>query len=121
MAGAYEGLNDDFNTAIAVSHLFALSKIINSINTGAITGATISQSLFDHLKNNFVLIIEQILGLTEEYPEDYETLLSGLLEIYKDAKTNKQYDKVDEIRTYFKNAGLMIKDMKNKIDWAYEE
>jgi len=121
IAGAFEGLNDDFNTAIAISHLFALSKIINSINTGAITGATISQSLFNRLKNNFILIIEQILGLTEEYPEDYETLVTGLLDIYRDAKANKQYDKVDQIRTYFKNAGLVIKDMKNKIDWAYEE
>ena len=121
LTGAFEGLNDDFNTAVAISHLFALSKIINSINTGVITGAVISQSLFEHLKTEFIKITEDILGLTEEHPEDFAVLITALLDIYKEAKTNKQYDKVDQIRAYFKNAGLVIKDMKNKIDWAYEE
>ena len=121
LTGAFEGLSDDFNTAVAISHLFALSKVINSINTGTIAGAAISQSLFDRLKTDFILLVEEVLGLTEEHPDDYDVLISGLLEIYKDAKANKQYDKVDQIRAYFKNAGLVIKDMKNKIDWAYEE
>lgn len=33
----------------------------------------------------------------------------------------KLYDKVDQVRTYFKQQGLAIKDMKHRIDWAYEE
>jgi cysteinyl-tRNA synthetase len=28
---------------------------------------------------------------------------------------------VDEIRASFKSMGLLIKDMKTRIDWGYEE
>jgi cysteinyl-tRNA synthetase len=44
-----------------------------------------------------------------------------MLALYSEYKEAKQYDKVDQIRTYFKANGLVIKDMKTKIDWAYEE
>jgi cysteinyl-tRNA synthetase len=48
-------------------------------------------------------------------------MANSMLELYSDFKENKQYDKVDKIRAYFKANKLAIKDMKTKIDWAYEE
>jgi cysteinyl-tRNA synthetase len=47
--------------------------------------------------------------------------LDLLLKIYADAKTSRNYAKVDEIRAGLKNMGIVVKDMKDKIDWAYEE
>jgi cysteinyl-tRNA synthetase len=57
----------------------------------------------------------------EEKNNSIEALAKGMLSLYKEFKETKQYDKIDEIRTYFKANGLVIKDMKTRIDWAYEE
>jgi cysteinyl-tRNA synthetase len=40
---------------------------------------------------------------------------------YKQAKESKNYDQVDQIRKWFKESGMQVKDSKNGIDWAYEE
>ncbi len=44
-----------------------------------------------------------------------------MLNLYREYKAAQQYDKVDEIRSYFKANGMSIKDMKHRIDWAWEE
>jgi cysteinyl-tRNA synthetase len=69
----------------------------------------------------FKEVTENILGLSEEKVADSESLINAMLVLYKEAKEQKQYDKVDMIRNYFKESGLAIKDMKTGIDWAYEE
>jgi cysteinyl-tRNA synthetase len=73
------------------------------------------------MKETYLNVVENILGLSEEKTNEAEIFIEGLLEIYQLAKSNKEYEKVDQIRTYFKKAGLVIKDMKHGIDWAYEE
>ena len=42
-------------------------------------------------------------------------------EEYKAAKEAKNYDKVDELRAKLKAEGVIVKDMKTGIDWAFEE
>ncbi|MBP6387078.1 MAG: cysteine--tRNA ligase [Pseudarcicella sp.] len=117
----YDGMNDDLNTAVAMAGLFGMLKIINQLFTQQIEAAKIGEEKFNALKNNFVQFIEEILGIKEENQASFEPIIEGVLSLYRSFKENKQYDKVDEIRTYFKNNGLAIKDMKNGIDWAYEE
>ena len=65
--------------------------------------------------------MEDVLGLKEEQPNVLVGLTQSLIDIYKEAKINKEFDKVDKIRADFKSQGLIIKDMKNDISWAYEE
>ncbi|WMJ72562.1 cysteine--tRNA ligase [Cytophagaceae bacterium ABcell3] len=117
----FDGLNDDFNTAVTIANLFNLLKKINSISTGQLHPGKISQETFDRMKNTFIGIVEDVLGLYEEKVGSAEGLIDGLLEIYREAKANKDFEKVDKIRAYFKKEGLVIKDMKHSIDWAYEE
>jgi len=47
--------------------------------------------------------------------------LNLLLNQYTEAKTARNYAKVDEIRSGLKAMGILVKDMKDRIDWAYEE
>jgi len=117
----FEGLNDDFNTAITIANLFNLLKKINGFQTGALNINQISPETLNKVKETFINITENILGLLEEGINENESLIEGLLEFYKDAKSVKDYEKVDKIRKYFKEAGLVIRDSKNSIDWAYEE
>jgi cysteinyl-tRNA synthetase len=117
----YNALNDDLNTAVAIAELFNLLKKIHQLQLGQITPATLSEEGFDLLKNTYITFIENILGLKEEKPEGFDILSGSLLSFYKEAKTEKNYTKVDEIRAEFKKIGIVIKDMKTGIDWAYEE
>ena len=62
-----------------------------------------------------------VLGLNEEKLTGSEAFLRIVLEFYKEAKSKKEYDKVDHIRELLKDHGVVLKDVKEKIDWAYEE
>ena len=119
--GFYEAMNDDLNTAVAIAHLFNLLKIINQLFTGQINHAELGEVTFETLRTKFVLFIENVLGLKEELNDNVEKMANSMLELYSEFKESKQYDKVDQIRAYFKANKLVIKDMKAKIDWAYEE
>lgn len=117
----YYAMNDDLNTAVAIAQLFNLLKYVNMIYMNQLAPAAIGEETFNELTGNFVLFIEKILGLKEEKPESSDAILYGLLNLYKGYKSYQQYDKVDEIRAYFKANGMAIKDMKHRIDWAWEE
>ncbi|SHN24024.1 cysteinyl-tRNA synthetase [Cyclobacterium lianum] len=121
IAEAYASMDDDFNTAQAIGHLFNLLKKINSLNTGQLHPAQLGPAVFEKLKATFNSFISDILGLVEEKGDHQEALLKVILEFYEKAKTAREYHKVDEIRKALKAAGLIIKDMKDKVDWAYEE
>ncbi len=117
----YDAMNDDLNTAVAIAQLFNLLKYVNMIYMNQLPTAAIGEATFNQLKDNFVLFIEEILGLKEEKAEHSEVVLNGMLNLYREYKANQQYDKIDEIRSYFKANGMSIKDMKHRIDWAWEE
>lgn len=116
----YDAMNDDLNTAVAIASLFNLLKYVNMIYMNQLATAAITETTFGALKEKFVVFIEEILGLKEE-PSNQDSVLNGMLELYREYKANQQYDKVDQVRAYFKSQGLVIKDMKHRIDWAYEE
>jgi len=117
----YRAMNDDFNTAVTISHLFNLLKKINSLQTLNLKYAELGENAFNKLISTFLLFTQDILGLTEEKLDAQEPLLQVLLEFYHEAKLAKDYDKVDYIRAQLKKLGIVLKDMKNQIDWAYEE
>ena len=119
--GCYDGLNDDLNTAVTIAGLFNLVKKINQLYMGQVQFAQIGEEKFNLLKEKFVLIIEDVLGIIEEQSTSIDAFATGMLNLYREHKEARQYDKIDEIRTYFKANGLVIKDMKTRIDWAYEE
>src|SRR5690606_24899387 len=91
---SFAGLNDDFNTAITIGHLFNLLKKINSFYLKSIEISLLEEHVFNRLSSSFVRIIEDILGLVEEKSSDTEGFINSMLELYKEAKENKQYDKV---------------------------
>jgi cysteinyl-tRNA synthetase len=117
----YQAMNDDFNTAVTISHLFNLLKRINSLQTGQLKFAEIGKETYSKLIDTFLIFTIDILGLKEEKIEDQESLLNILMHLYREAKEIKDYAKVDEIRAQLKKLGIVLKDMKNQIDWAYEE
>ncbi len=117
----YHAMNDDFNTALTIGHIFNLLKKVNSINTGQLEMGSISKSTFNRMKSTILDFSTEVLGLKQESHIKGENILSLILEEYKTAKENKDYDKVDALREKLKGEGLIVKDMKGRVDWAYEE
>ena len=117
----YTAMNDDLNTAVAIAHLYNLLKKIHLIYSAQLDMGSLGKEVFDKLKNTYIIFIEDVLGLKEEKPFAFETILDELLSFYKLAKEDKNYAKVDEIRAGLKKSGIVIKDMKSGIDWAYDE
>ncbi len=117
----HSAMNDDFNTALAIGHLFNLLKKINSLHTGNLAPDAIGETAFSRLKDTYVTFVENILGLQEETPASGHQLIEALLSVYKKAKADKNYETVDFLRQELKGIGIIVKDMKTGIDWAYEE
>jgi len=117
----YRAMNDDFNTAQALGHLFNLLKKVNGLQLGQLTHACLGEETIEKLKTSFITFTEDILGLNMESQTTAADLLPVLIELYQEAKTEKDYEKVDQIRTRLKETGIVLKDTKFGIDWAIEE
>jgi cysteinyl-tRNA synthetase len=117
----YYAMNDDFNTALTIGHIFNLLKKVNSLHTAQLTFEEIGRETFERLKTTIISFTENVLGLRQESTLKGENLLHILLDDYKKAKLEKDYDKVDELRARLKAEGIVVKDMKDKVDWSYEE
>ena len=116
-----EAMNDDFNTALTLGHLFNLLKKINSLHTGQLKYSDLGPDAFAQLKSTYLSYVEEVLGLLEEKPDQLEAMLAVIIDLYKQAKESKEYDKVDQIRNGLKEQGIILKDMKSGVGWAYEE
>lgn len=117
----YHAMNDDFNTAKTIGHLFNLLKKINSLQTGQLKYTALGKEVYEKLVQTYESFVVDILGLKEEMPTGSEALIEALLDVYQQAKQQKDYDKVDVIRAQLKENHIVVKDMKDQIDWAYEE
>jgi cysteinyl-tRNA synthetase len=115
-----DALNDDLNTAVMLSHLFELSKVVNSAFEGKI-------SMNEEDKQKAIAIFDdflfQIGGIRKDeannkYAEKLEKVMDILLSIRKEARQQKNFALSDTIRDALKSAGIEIKDHKdNTTTW----
>ena len=117
----YHAMNDDFNTALTIGHLFNMVKKINSLHTGQLTFGAIGKDIFNRMKETFLGFAKDVLGLKVEADVDYQRLIETILDEYKTAKYNRDFDRVDKLRAELKSEGIVVKDMKDRIEWAFEE
>ena len=117
----YYAMNDDFNTALTIGHLFNLLKKINALHTRQLKFGTIGKEVFHQLKSTFINFSKNVLGLKEETECNQTKLIHIILEEYAVAKKNKDFNTIDNIRKQLKQEGIIIKDMKDRTEWAFEE
>ena len=115
------GLDDDLNTARTIASLFNLLRKFNSLATNSVALADIPAAAVTAAVAAYRLVVTDILGLAEESRANAEQLLELTLGFYTEAKTAKAYDKVDLIRAALKGQGIVIKDTKAGVEWAYSE
>lgn len=119
-----EAMRDDFNTALAISHLFALAKEINVYkNRIEASGEAPDGKLLDAVQKAFteccsiigVLESEDEASVTEGGLED--KLMQLLLDLRQEARAAKNYTQADEIRNRLAEAGVVIEDTPQGVRW----
>ena len=122
---AFEDMDDDFNTPNALAKVFGLASEIQKIHNAQQSINEMSKQTFDRLKSDFSKLVFDIFGLKDELNNTQngnENLLDGLmniiLEYRKEARSNKDWKKSDEIRDTLAAIGIQIKDGKEGTSWS---
>lgn len=109
-------MEDDLNTAVALSRLFNLVRDINSafgkkenLNEGAIKFA---MSLFDELSG--------ILGLVyNRKSESLDEEIEALIEKREKARKEKNWVLADKIRDELKGKNIVLEDTQQGVKWSF--
>lgn len=116
--GFIEALDEDFNTAGALGHLFDLVRAINQARAEQATDEQLepAQSTFKELAD--VLGLE--LKAHEQATSDADAFIDLLLALRKDLREQKLYDLSDQVRDELANLGVVIEDTPQGSTWRWE-
>ena len=116
-----EAMDEDFNTAQALGHVFELVKSVNKALDEENFSKTAIEVL-DEVYSYLVMIIEEVLGvklkLEAEVNNISADLIELILELRKDAREQKNWALSDKIRDRLLELGIKIKDGKDKTTWT---
>ena len=115
-------MNDDFNSPILVAHLFEAARIINSAfdKKESVTADDIAL-----LRSTLHTFVFDILGLLPENDPQagnhvINNLMNIILDIRREARSNKDWATSDRLRDALAKAGVIIKDTKEGASWELE-
>jgi cysteinyl-tRNA synthetase len=118
----YEAMNDDLNSPILIAHLFDTARIINSVNDKKESLTAEDISLLRNMMHTFVF---DILGLLPENDPQagnqvIGNLMNIILDLRREARTNKDWATSDRLRDALAAAAVSIKDTKDGTTWDLE-
>jgi cysteinyl-tRNA synthetase len=118
----YSAINDDFNTPILIAHLFEGVKVVNSVKDGNASLNRIDLAKMKSIFQNFAI---EILGLQILKDNNNNNLTNEvmdlILELRKNAKTNKDFNTADLIRDELEKKGIEIKDDREGSSWSLKK
>ena len=105
-------MEDDFNTADAISALFEMVKVAN-VEINEQSGKAVVSAAFD-LMNKLCYILGII---TEKKEESLDAEVEELIAQRQEARKNKDFAKADEIRDRLLGMGIILKDTREGVKW----
>ena len=117
-AGFVESMDNDFNSAGALSHLFELVRVINQTRAeGALNDQlTPAQALLLKLTSTLGLSIEKETVSNQAV----DSFVDLLIEIRKDLRANKMWALSDKVRDQLAGLGVILEDSKDGTSWHWE-
>ena len=108
-----ETMDDDFNTANAISSLFDLSRLSNTYLLEKQTSTTVLET--------FIAVFDELAGVLgvpfsqeeELLDEEVEALMAERIE----ARKNRDFARADEIRDLFKEKNIILEDTAQGTRW----
>jgi len=127
-----EEMDNDFNTAAAISKLYSIFKYINTIMKNAKKDKRAETANTLVKIHNNLREVYGILGLFEQEPDKFiaeikekyinkldinEEDIKSKIEERTDAKMNKDFTKADSIREDLDKKGIILMDLKDGTKW----
>jgi cysteinyl-tRNA synthetase len=129
-----EAMDDDFNTAAAMGHLFDAVRALNKVSTDDPKAEPWKAGAF---LSGFMQLnpLFEVLGLLRMPSADYfrneagegaggrmpEAEILAMIEARKDARARKDYAEGDRIRKALEEAGVILEDGKAGTTWKYRD
>ena len=108
-----DSMDDDFNTADAISAIFELVKLANSNSS-----SDNSKEYIDTLMKKITTLTD-ILGLkTDKKEEMLDEDIEALIAERQQARKDKNFARADEIRDELLAKGIVLKDTREGVRWS---
>lgn len=118
---AYQGLDDDFNTAVAIAALNEAGSYAHKLANRQLEAHSVSPWVLERLKTVYHTFIHDILGLKDEAVQEDGTLdklMTLILDMRTQARERKDWAASDQIRAALAEAGIAVKDGKEGVSWS---
>jgi len=121
----YEAMDDDFNTALAISVMFGLAKEINKYYNAVVAGkekynSTVYTNLRDvyfMMANVLGILVQEQRGKVDTSLELTGQLMDIIIEIRQHARQNKDWATSDKIRDSLGTVGIVLEDSPQGVRW----
>ena len=113
VASFEKAMDDDFNTADAISAVFELVKYANKTAGG--------ESSKEYLGKLYDLIVKltDVLGIVVEKKEELlDADIEALIQERQDARKARDFARADEIREELLAKGIILKDTREGVKWT---
>ncbi|MDE7282212.1 MAG: cysteine--tRNA ligase [Lachnospiraceae bacterium] len=107
-----EAMDDDFNTADAVSAIFELVKFANTKVTELSSKAFISA-----IKDEIVMLSDICGLIVEKEAEILDSEIESLIQERQEARKSKNFARADEIRDTLLKQGIVLEDTREGVKW----
>ncbi len=107
-----DAMDDDINTADAISTLFDIVKYANTNFSEATPKAALSGAL------ELLGELMDVLGVKAKKEDDFlDSDIEALIEERNQARRDKNFARADEIRDMLKGAGIILEDTRGGVKW----
>ena len=107
-----ESMDDDINTADAISAIFELAKFINS-NVNEKSSLEFAKKCLDEFNE-----LTSVLNIVNKKKDDIlDEEIEALIQKRTEAKKNKEYQLADEIRQELLEKGIVLEDTRQGVKW----
>lgn len=118
----FEAMDDDFNTALAISHMFTLSKEINIYYQDVVSGNVEADAQQIRQVRDIYMEMAEIIGILEADSADSndglaDKLMEIIIGIRQEARKTKNWAVADKIRDELKEAGIILEDTPQGVRW----
>ena len=105
-------MDDDVNTADAISVIFELAKFINS-NVSEKSSLEFAKKCLDEFNE-----LTSVLNIVNKKKDDIlDEEIESLIQKRTEAKKNKEYQLADEIRQELLDKGIVLEDTRQGVKW----
>lgn len=119
-----EAMDDDFNTARAIGHLFEIAHEINAYLAQADPQDAADQTVVKQAQDLY-LELGDLLGIFSEKPAVYQEelidkVLGVVAKLRQTARRNKNYELADLLRDFLRDLGVTVEDLEGGSRFRYE-